>query len=141
MLQEKKYLFRKTFNGLETEKVIHIVVNDSSEMPSINKVWYAPENPTNMSNLVVYANVTGDMFSIKKVEIEIDGEAKEMYLYASDPVQQRHDEDPLKNESNLPAYGIELGQFPSGSTIKFRVRAYDSAGNSALSDEFAVEIS
>jgi len=128
-------------NGLETEKVVHVVVNGSGNMPSINKVWYTPENPTNSSNLAVYANVTGGMFSIKKVEIEMNGEAKEMYLYASDPVQQRHDEDPLKNESNLPAYGIELGQFPSGSTIKFRVEAYDSAGNSVMSDEFTVRIS
>ncbi len=129
------------YQGMETKKIVHIVVNASGTYkPLINRVWFTPENPTNESNVVVFANVTGDMFSIKKVEIEMNGEAKEMYLYASNPVQQRHQEDPLRNISNSPAYGIEIGQFPSGSTIRFRVRAYDSVGNFALSDEFAVKI-
>ncbi len=128
--------------GLKTVENISITVNGSGGdwKPSINAVWYEPENPTNESNVVVYANVSG-AFSIKKVEIEVDGGTKGMYRYASCPVQIRHEEDPLKNESNMPVYGIELGQFPSGSTIKFRVKAYDSANNIALSDELTITVS
>lgn len=127
-------------NGLKTVKTINIVANGSSGGPSINRVWHTPESPTNQSNTIIYANVTG-FFSIRKVEVVTAGGAKDMYLYASDPAQPRHEEDPLKNESNSPAYGVEAGQFPSGSTVKFRVKAYDSANNVVLSDEFVINVS
>ncbi len=127
-------------NGFETVKTLHIVVNGSADSPLINDVWYTPEKPANQSNIVVYANITG-FFSIKKVEVIAGDRTEKMYRYASDPVQPRHDEDPLKNMSNSPAYGAELGQFPSGSTVKFKVRACDSAGNVVLSDEFRINVS
>ncbi|MEA2055174.1 MAG: Ig-like domain-containing protein [Candidatus Thermoplasmatota archaeon] len=131
------------WQGLETMKMIAVAVNESGNDwgPAINGVWYTPENPANESNVVIYADVTeGSPFSIKKVEVEVNGEIKEMYRYADNPVQPRHEEDPLKNESNMPAYGVELGQFSSGDVIKFRIRAYDNANNTALSEETIIRV-
>ena len=58
-----------------------------------------------------------------------------MYRYAENPVQSRHEEDPLKNESNDPIFGVELGQFSTDEIITYWIVAYDTANNSQTSDE------
>ena len=97
-----------------------------------------PENPTNISNVVVYANVTkGSSFDIKKVVLYCDNSTEtifyEMFRYAGNPVQGRHEEDPLNNESNDPIFGFELGQFSTGETITYWIVSYDTANNSEIS--------
>ena len=57
-----------------------------------------------------------------------------MFRYADNPVQERHEEDILKNESNDPIFGLELGQFVSGTIINYHIEAIDFANNVAISD-------
>ncbi|HEC95241.1 MAG TPA: hypothetical protein ENI45_04675 [Thermoplasmatales archaeon] len=52
-----------------------------------------------------------------------------MYRYGDYPVQDRHEEDPLKNESNDPVFGLELGQFPTDTNVTYWIVAYDTAHN------------
>jgi hypothetical protein len=63
-----------------------------------------------------------------------------MYRYGDYPVQSRHEEDPLKNESNSPRYGTELGQFPTSITITYWIIATDTAHNSKQSEIFSFSI-
>jgi hypothetical protein len=58
----------------------------------------------------------------------------EMYRYGQYPIQSRHEEDPLINQSNNPIFGIELGQFPTGQTITYWIVAVDTAQNTKQSD-------
>ena len=58
-----------------------------------------------------------------------------MFRYADNPVQNRHDEDPLKNQSNDPIFGLELGQFPTNTTIKYFIKAFDNANNTIATIE------
>jgi Big-like domain-containing protein len=127
---------------------ISIVVNESGHewRPQINDFYHKPENPLNVSNMVVYANVTSSSpFDVKKVVLYCDDSTEinsyEMYRYGENPVQSRHDEDPLKNESNNPIFGFELGQFSTGKTIIYWIVAYDVANNSRLSCEKSFTIS
>ena len=131
------------WQGLETVEKASVIINESGRKwgPVINEIFYSPKEPTNESNIIVYANITkGSPFGIKKVEIEINGKIKEMFRYGDNPVQSRDEEDPLKNESNSPCYGIELGQFESGSIIKFLVKAFDNANNVAISKEMIIHV-
>ncbi len=121
---------------------ISIVVNESGHEwePQINDFYHKPENPLNVSNVVVYANVTSSSpFDVKTVVLYCDDGTKinsyEMYRYGENPVQSRHDEDPLKHESNNPIFGFELGQFSTGKTITYWIVAYDAANNSRPSCE------
>ena len=61
--------------------------------------------------------------------------AYEMYRYGNNPVQKRHEEDPLQNTSNGPIYGCELGHFDSSETLIYWIIAYDVANNSIESYE------
>jgi hypothetical protein len=61
--------------------------------------------------------------------------SKQMFRYADHPRQGRSEEDPLKNESNRPLYGFELGQFPLGTKITYWIKAMDTANNSIKSNE------
>ena len=58
----------------------------------------------------------------------------EMYRYGQYPIQSRHEEDPLRNQSNNPIFGIELGQFPTGQIITYWIVAVDTAHNTGQSD-------
>lgn len=127
---------------------ITIVLNESghSWAPIINDFYSRPDHPTNTSNVVVYANVTeGGSFPIKKVVIFWDDgmeiKSGEMYRYGDNPVQSRHEEDPLKNLSNDPIYGFEFGQFSTGENITYWIQAFDSADNSVISSwkSFTIE--
>ena len=134
--------------GRESECKIAIVVNESGHdwSPQINTFYHKPDNLTNISNVVVYANITSESpFGIKSVILYwYDGNMTknaEMYKYGINPVQGRHEEDPLNNESNNPIFGFELGQFSTNTTVTYWVVAYDTANNSIKSSErsFAIE--
>jgi len=134
--------------GQESVHRIFIAVNESGHDwgPLINSFYHAPENLTNISNVIIYANVTkGSPFDLKKIVLHCDNGTEtnsfEMYRYADFPVQERHDEDPLQNESNDPLFGFELGQFSTGENITYWVVAYDTANNSKKSDEKSFIIS
>ncbi len=127
-----------------TESVVFIINGSNPEWgPVINDVFHPPAHPTNESNVVVYSNISENgPFSIKKVILYInDGsrtEKREMYRYGDYPVQERHEEDPLKNMSNAPLYGLELGQITG--RITYWVVVYDSAHNMKISSEREIVI-
>ena len=121
---------------------ISVIVNESGHVwgPQINNFYHKPENPTNVSNVVIYANVTkASPFDIKRVVLYCDNNTEinsyEMYRYGDNPVQERHEEDPLFNESNEPIFGFELGQFSIGEAITYWIVPYDAANNSKQSEE------
>jgi hypothetical protein len=126
---------------------ISFVINESghSWSPSINNFYHMPENPTNESNIVIYANVTkNNPFNIKSVFLiwknkTIDGSFN-MFRYADNPVQKRHEEDPLNNQTNDPIFGIELGQFPNGTKIDYFIKAIDTGNNAVFSNVKSFEI-
>jgi hypothetical protein len=128
--------------GKKSVHRISIIVNESGHEwgPQINSFYHKPENPTNISNIVIYANVTkASPFDIKRVILYCDNDTEiksyEMYRYGDNPVQGRHEEDPLFNESNEPIFGFELGQFSTGEIITYWIVSYDVADNSKQSEE------
>jgi len=133
--------------GNRGEATGRFVLNESGHSwhPQINEIYHLPEQVSNMSNLIIYANVTaGSPFSVKKVLLYCDNGTTvneyTMFGYAQQPQHGRHEEDPLYNQSNAPVYGKELGQFASGSMITYWVAAYDSAQNVYVSDEKMVVV-
>jgi hypothetical protein len=130
-----------TVGGMSMDN-ISIVINESGHSwgPQINNFYHQPDHPTNVSNVVIYANVTmGSPFNIKRVVLYWDNgseiKTREMFRYADNPVQERHDEDPLKNMSNDPIFGLELGQFSTGTNITYWIGAFDTANNAVISNE------
>lgn len=127
-------------------KSIPIVINDTENhrKPTINNISYTPLRPDNRSIITVYANITSDMYTIKKVLIHwIYNSTKridEMERYGDNPPQNRHPEDPFKNQSNEPLYGYELGVFKKGETIEYWIEAFDYAMNRAASDRQVITI-
>jgi len=128
--------------GKKSVHRISIIVNESGHVwgPQINSFYHKPENPTNISNIAIYANVTkASPFDIKRVVLYCDNDTEiksyEMYRYGDNPVQGRHEEDPLFNESNEPIFGFELGQFSTGESITYWIVSYDAANNSKQSEE------
>ena len=122
--------------GLCSISTVNIVVNASGHAwePAIHSVVALPAVPMNSSCLVFEANVTsGSPFSLASVVLwysdGVSTTSAVMYRYADFPVQERHSEDPLANESNLPVFGCELGQFATGTNITYWVVARDTAGN------------
>ncbi|MHA1194425.1 MAG: hypothetical protein ACTSP9_19430, partial [Promethearchaeota archaeon] len=103
--------------------------------------YHKPENPLNVSNVVLYANVTSSSpFDVKKVVLYCDNNIyiiKEfiMYRYGDNPIQNRHPEDPLSNETNGPIYGYGLGEFETGEIITYWIVAYDAANNNVKSEK------
>jgi len=126
---------------------ISIAVNESGHNwgPKINSFYHKPDGTVNVSNIIIFANVTkGSPFNIKRIVLIWDnGTAKrstDMFRYADNPSQKRHEEDPLKNESNEPIYGIELGQFSTGTVITYSIKAIDNAENYLISNEKSLTI-
>ncbi len=122
--------------GLVCLQTRSFVLNESGHSwgPQIHTIFYTPMNLTNISNVIVYANVTSTSpFAIRSIILYcfdgFDTESYEMYRYGDFPVQSRHDEDPLFNQSNAPLFGKELGQFPTGQIINYWIRAIDTAQN------------
>ncbi|KYK31369.1 MAG: hypothetical protein AYK22_02500 [Thermoplasmatales archaeon SG8-52-3] len=121
---------------------ISLIINESGHNwgPIINSYYHKPNNPTNVSNIIIFANVSENSpYKIKKVVLIWDNGTKKdstnMFRYAVNPVQKRHDEDPLKNQSNDPIFGLELGQIPTNTTINYFIKAFDSANNTIATIE------
>jgi hypothetical protein len=121
---------------------ISVIVNESGHVwgPQINNFYHKPEKPINISNVVIYANLTNTSpFDIKRVVLYFDNgteiDSFEMYRYGDNPVQERHEEDPLFNESNEPIFGFELGQFSTGEKITYWIVSYDTANNFEMSEK------
>jgi len=140
----------KAFDVIGRESVhrISFVVNETGHdwRPLINSFYHMPEDPTNISNIVVYADVTSENpFDVKKVLLYVDDgteiESYRMYRYGDNPKQERHEEDPLRHKPNNPIFGFELGQITSIETITYWIIAYDTANNSKYSCEksFTIE--
>ena len=134
-------------SGLSTLHIRSFVKNETGHNwgPTITSVFYLPVQPTNTSNVIIYANVTtGISFALKNVILLYDNGTgiteQKMYRYGDFPIQDRHEEDPLNNQSNAPLYGLELGQLPSGTTITYWITAYDTANNVQLSDEYSFTV-
>jgi hypothetical protein len=134
--------------GLISTQTRWIVLNESGHTwgPQINTLSYTPANPTNTSNMIIYTNVTTTgPFAIHTILLYCyngtDTVSYEMYRYGDYPVQSRHEEDPLQNQSNAPLYGVELGQFPSGQSIGYWIIAVDTAQNTIQSegDSFTIQ--
>ncbi len=127
--------------GLVCLQTRRFVLNESGHSwgPQIHSISYTPLNLTNISNVIIYANVTSTSpFAIRSITLYCydgtDTISYEMYRYGDFPMQTRHEEDPLFNQSNAPVSGVELGQFPSGQTIGFWIVATDTAGNAIQSE-------
>jgi hypothetical protein len=129
-------------SGLQTIQHICFVINETGHdwKPHINNLSHIPRNATNTSNIIISANVTSTSpFALKQIVLywndSITTHSSVMYRYGDNPVQSRHEEDPLKNESNQPVFGYELGQFPKNTTLTYWVIAYDTANNAMMSDK------
>jgi hypothetical protein len=127
--------------GLISTQTRWIVLNESGHTwgPQINTLSYSPANPTNTSNMIIYTNVTTTgPFAIHTILLYCyngtDTVSYEMYRYGDYPVQSRHEEDPLLNQSNAPIFGVELGQFSSGQSIGYWIVAVDTAQNRIQSE-------
>jgi hypothetical protein len=128
-------------SGCVSYKNITFVFNETGQSwgPVINLFYHEPAYPNSESNVVVYANVsTNSSFLIKKIVLYWnDGfstQSAQMFRYADNPVLDRHEEDPFKNEPNNPLYGFELGQFIPGLNVSYWIEAYDSANNRKISE-------
>lgn len=118
------------------------VVNESGHIwgPGINSFYNKPDEITNLSNVIIYANVTkSSPFNIDRVVLFCENKTVTksfvMYRYGDKPIQERHQEDPLINESNNPMFGFELGQFNNGDVITYWIVAYDTANNFKMSEK------
>jgi hypothetical protein len=125
------------------------VINESGHAwgPKIDALYVIPTDPTNTSNVIIYANVsTTGPFALNHIILHYNDYyhgmtvTTEMSRYGDFPVQGRHEEDPLRNLSNAPIYGWELGQFPSGSTVSFWIVAVDTANNTRQSEMFSFTV-
>ncbi len=133
--------------GLISTQTRRIALNETGHTwgPQINTLSYSPLNPTNTSNMIIYANVTSTgPFAVHHITLFCyDGSttvSHEMYRYAENPIQSRHEEDPFYNLSNNPLFGVELGQFSSGQNIGYWIVAVDTAGNRIQSEADAFTI-
>lgn len=143
-------LVAKAFDtqGLIATDICSFVLNESGHTwgPQINAMSYTPGNLTNKSNIIIYANVTATgPFAIDTILLYCyngtDTISYEMYRYGDYPVQSRHEEDPLVNQSNAPLFGVELSQFPTGQSIGFWIVVFDTAHNTIQSegDSFTIQ--
>ncbi len=133
--------------GNSIEKTVSAVINETTadQKPVIHEAYHQPNEVNNKSNVIVYANVSSSLFPLRKVMISyiVDSELfiDNMYQYAAHPVQSRHHEDPLFNQSNEPVFGKELGQFPEGTTISYQIIATDVSMNTVESSEYTLTVS
>jgi hypothetical protein len=116
------------------------VLNESGHIwgPQIINQFHSPTAPTNTSNVIVYANVTTTApFNLESIVLFCDNGTDtttyQLYRYGDFPIQSRHEEDPLQNQSNTPIFGRELGQFSTGQVITYWIIATDTAQNTKQS--------
>ena len=128
--------------GLFLVKNLTIIINESGHNwgPEIKNIYYTPNSPSNMSNIIIYADVNcSSPFLIQKIVAYWDDgfnvKSLEMWKYANYPVQERHEEDLLKYLSNEPIYGIELGQFLCNTSLSYWIEVFDTANNNIISNK------
>jgi hypothetical protein len=116
------------------------VLNESGHIwgPQIINQFHSPTAPTNTSNVIVYANVTTTApFNLESIVLFCDNGTDtttyQLYRYGDFPIQSRHEEDPLQNQSNTPIFSRELGQFSTGQVITYWIIATDTAQNTKQS--------
>jgi len=133
--------------GLVSVQTRSFVLNESGHTwgPQIINLYHAPAALTNTSNVIIYANVTTTgPFTIKNIILFCDNgtdtTSYQLYRYGDYPVQGRHEEDPLRNQSNAPLFGRGLGQFSTGQTVTYWIVATDTAQNKGQSDAFMFSI-
>ncbi len=133
--------------GLISIQTRSFALNQSDQCwgPQIQTISHVPTNPTNTSNVIIYADVTTTgPYAINNVILYCNNGTNtwsyEMYRYGQYPIQNRHEEDPLRNQSNNPIFGIELGQFPTGQIITYWIVAVDTAYNTRQSDVHSIII-
>jgi hypothetical protein len=127
--------------GLVSIQTRSFILNESGHVwgPQIITFYHVPGNLTNTSNVIIYANVTvTGPFAINNVIFYCnngtDTTSSTIYRYGDFPIQSRHEEDPLINQSNNPVFGIELGQFSTGQVITYWIIVTDTAQNKKQSD-------
>jgi hypothetical protein len=130
------------FTGLESIYSQHFFKNESGHVwgPKINNIYHLPENPINTSNIVIFTNMSSTSpYDISRVILYYENSTEitshKMFRYGDNPVQERHEEDPLFNKSNKPIYGCELGQFQNGESINYWIVAFDDVNNSKISSK------
>jgi hypothetical protein len=134
--------------GLSTLQQVSFVINASiSEdmLPQVQSLIHLPREPINTSMIWIYANVTcKGPFLLETVELYYDEGGglshSQMYPYANYPVQPRHEEDPLKNESNAPVFGFMLGEYPTNQTITYWIVARDTGGHTTTSEKQTIVV-
>jgi len=133
--------------GLETIQTRLFVINQSGQTwgPQIIALYHTPTNLTNTSNVILYANVTTTgPYPIRQIILFCNNgtntNSYELSRYGDFPMQARHEEDPLKNQSNAPLFGKEVGQFSTGQTITYWVVAVDTAQNTRQSETHSFTI-
>ena len=137
------------YAGNKMTKRINVVLNETGHnwSPLITEYYHKPTKPTNQSNIVILANITqSSPFGISTVTIFYTTnnnqtiQTHNMFLYAANPIQDRNDEDPLKDRINAPIYGIELGQFPKKTVIDYWIDVYDTAKNKQVSPTSTITV-
>jgi len=131
----------------ETASQTFIIVGENNSDLSINEFFLNTQNITNTTHIIVYANCTAANHTITSVELwyhkngTSSWHREQMFCYANHPVQERHEEDPLFNQTNGPIYGFELGVFETDENISLYVKAKDSSGAEITSEilNFTVE--
>jgi hypothetical protein len=134
-------------SGMFSIENLTFIINDSSQIwgPIIIILYHKPLSPFNMSNIIIYADVNcTSPFSIQKIVAFWDDgsevKSSEMWEYGNHPIQERHEEDPLKHLPNKPIYGLELGQFSSDTKLNYWIEAYDTANNNIISEKNKINI-
>lgn len=126
-------------SGLKRIERINFTISGNKSKPLIKEVKHEPHNITEESNIIIYADVEQSFYKIRDVFVIFDGNEEKMYRYADFPSQPRHEEDELRNLSNEPLYGIEIGQLPAG-VYRYTIKAIDTAGNEAMSNEYEISV-
>ncbi len=120
--------------NIQTVMQTFVVPSENPSDLTIYEIFLNTDNITNTSNVIVYANCSSTQYDVIHISVwyHINDTAawisKEMYRYADYPVQSRHEEDPLNNQTNSPIYGLELGIFDTDEQVSFYISAKDSSG-------------
>jgi hypothetical protein len=115
-------------NTQERSITFLIVDSSTSEPPKIIEHWHELKPQDEWTQVIVYADVTtSSEFSNEYITVFYQKNEtvykRPMFLYASHPVLDRHDEDPYLDQSNDPIHGCLLGDFIKGEEITYWIKA------------------
>jgi hypothetical protein len=124
---------------------VEFVIIDNSTLDPPNIVnWSSSFKRTgNWTSITIYAQSQSLIYPIKEMNVYFiqnnNLQIKKMFLYASNPVLNRHPEDPYFNQSNIPIYGCFLGDFYQGEKIECWIEAVDVSNTRNSSSAFILE--